>query len=145
MDYNHTQPGYLMLAVLLVIALFFAFVLTKTGLNTAVIITMALILFILASFSSLNVCIDKKFLSIRFGYGIFRKKFLLKEIASAKAVKNHWYYGWGIRLWLWPPTWIFNISGFDAVEITMKNSRIYRIGTDEPKKLEKAILQAIKS
>jgi len=39
---------------------------------------------------------------------------------------------------------IFNISGFDAVEIKMKNGKIYRIGTDEPKKLEQAILHAMR-
>jgi len=38
---------------------------------------------------------------------------------------------------------IYNISGFDAVEIKMKDGKRYRIGTDEPKKLEVAITQAI--
>ncbi len=47
-----------------------------------------------------------------------------------------WYYGWGIRGWLWPKMWIYNVSGFDAVEIKLKNGKMYRIGTDEPKKLE---------
>ncbi|MDY0387304.1 MAG: hypothetical protein RBT65_09290 [Methanolobus sp.] len=37
--------------------------------------------------------------------------------------------------------WIFNDSGFDAVEIKTKNGKIYRIGTDEPKQLERAILE----
>lgn len=69
---------------------------------------------------------------------------MLEEVASVKTVKNHWYYGWGIRLWLWPKTWIFNISGFGAVEIKMKNSALYRIGSDEPERLEKAILDSIK-
>lgn len=61
--------------------------------------------------------------------------------------------------------WIFNVSGFDAVEMRMKNpasassfaeatadkkasagkGKIYRIGTDEPAKLETAIKQAIHS
>jgi hypothetical protein len=87
--------------------------------------------------------IDENYLKIKFGYGIFRKSFKLNEIYSAKTVKNHWYYGWGIRLWLWPKMWIFNVSGFDAVEIKMKNGKIYRIGTDEPIQLESAILEAI--
>ena len=74
--------------------------------------------------------------------GIFAKKFPLAEVASYKTVKNHWYYGWGIRLWLWPYMWVYNVSGFDAVELTMKNGRIYRIGTDEPQELATAIAQA---
>jgi hypothetical protein len=40
--------------------------------------------------------------------------------------------------------WIYNVSGFDAVEIKLKNDKIYRIGTDEPKKLEQTILYKIK-
>jgi hypothetical protein len=104
---------------------------------------MTLILFILASFISLNVTIDESNLRIKFGYGIFKKHFPLHDIASARAVKNHWYYGWGIRIWFWPRMLIFNISGFDAVEIVMKNGKRYRIGTDEPKKMEQAIVQAI--
>lgn len=87
--------------------------------------------------------IDGEYLRIKFGYGIYKKKFLLNEIATVKTVKNHWYYGWGIREWLWPRMWIYNISGFDAVEIIMKNGKIYRIGTDEPKKLEQVIAKSI--
>jgi hypothetical protein len=114
-----------------------------SGTNFAVTAIMALILFILASFATLTVSIDENRLRIKFGYGIFSKKFLLSEIVSVKCVKNHWYYGWGIRLWLWPTAWIYNVSGFDAVEITMRNGKIYRIGTDTPSELEAAIKQAI--
>ena len=114
-----------------------------SGTNFLITAIMVLILFILASFTTLTTSIDKNCLQIKFGYGIFRKKFLLSEIVSTKQVKNHWYYGLGIRLWLWPKMWIYNVSGFDAVEIIMRNGRIYRIGTDEPEKLETAIKQAI--
>jgi hypothetical protein len=37
--------------------------------------------------------------------------------------------------------WIYNVSGFDAVELTMKNGKIYRIGTNESDVLEKTLLQ----
>jgi hypothetical protein len=105
---------------------------------------MALILIILASFASLQVIVDEKYLRIKFGYGVFQKKFSLEDVVSAKTVKNHFYYGWGVRLWLWPKMWIYNVSGFDAVEIKLKNGKTYRIGTDEPQKLEQAILNLIK-
>jgi len=92
---------------------------------------------------TLKVTIDEQQLRVKFGYGIFRKRFLLKEIDSVKIVKNHWYYGWGIRFWLWPRMWIFNVSGFEAVELKMKNGKTYRIGTDEAEALESAIRQSI--
>lgn len=153
MNYKHTQIGYLMLIVTLAVLILFSWAYitasaeppsVNSGTNFAVTVTMVVILFILASFGSLQVIIDEKYLRIKFGYGIYKKKFLLNDIMSAKTVRNHWYYGWGIRGWLWPKMCIYNVSGFEAVEIKMKNSKIYRIGTDEPKKLEQAILAAIK-
>lgn len=144
MIYKHTQIGYLIIFVLLAVALLFKGILEQAGFNKFIPATMILILFILASFVSLKVLIDERYLRIKLGYGIFRKRFMLKEIASARTVRNKWYYGWGIRVWFWPYMLIYNVSGFDAVEIKMKDNKIYRIGTDEPKKLEQAILQSIK-
>ncbi|MAG91705.1 hypothetical protein CMO83_03450 [Candidatus Woesearchaeota archaeon] len=139
MNYKHTQIGYLMIFTLFMVISLFGVILTKTGLDEVIISILSLIILVIASFLYLTVTIDDKYLRIKFGYGIFRKKFVLNEIISAKAVKNHWYFGWGIRFWFWPKMWIFNVSGFDAVEIKMKNGRLYRIGTDEPNKLEQAI------
>ena len=153
-SYKHTQIGYLMLVVTLAVLVLFAWLQITaraeppsydSGANFAITAIMALILFILASFSTLTVSTHEQFLKIRFGWGIFRKNFPISEIVAARKVKNHWYYGWGIRLWFWLKMWIFNVSGFDAVELTMKNGRIYRIGTDEPEKLEAAIKQVIHS
>jgi hypothetical protein len=152
-SYKHTQIGYLMLVVTLVVLVFFtrAYITARaeppsvdSGTNLLVTSVMALILFILASFATLTVSIDEKYLNIKFSYGIFRKKFPLNEIVSAKIVKNHWYYGWGIRVLFWPYMWIYNVSGFDAVEIILKNGKIYRIGTDDPSELEDAIKRTIK-
>lgn len=152
MKYKHTQISYLIIVITLVVLVFFAWLQITaraeppsydSGTNFAISAIMVLILFILASFVSLQVIIDGKYLRIKFGYGIYKKKFLLNEIMSVKTVKNHWYYGWGIRGWLWPKMWIYNISGFDAVEITMKNGKIYRIGTDESKKLEQVIAKSL--
>ncbi len=144
MKYKHTQNGNLMIIILIIAILLFGIILAQTDFNFFITVLMFFILFIIYSFKSLQVKIDEKYLKIKFGYGIFQKKFLLNNITSAKIVKNHWYYGWGIRLWLWPYMWIFNVSGLDAVEIKTKNNKIYRIGTDEPEKLKQVILQARK-
>ncbi len=144
MTYKHTQVGYLIIFVLIAVTLLFGSIMTQAGFNSRVLVPMVVILFLLASFASLKVMIDENYLQIKFGYGIYKKRFMLREIISAKTVKNHWYYGWGIRVWFWPYMWIFNISGFDAVEIKTKNGKTYRIGTDEPNNLERAIMQAIK-
>lgn len=153
MNYKHIQFSYLMLVVTLAVFFLFAWVYitasaepesTDSGPNFAITSIMAFILFMLASFLTLQVIIDGEYLRIKFGFGIFQKKFSLNDIMSVKTVKNHWYYGWGIRIWLWPKMWIYNVSGFDAVEIKLKNGKTYRIGTDEPQKLEQTILHSIK-
>ena len=114
-----------------------------SGPNLLVTAVMVLIVFILAPFTTLTTSIDGNYLRIKFGYGIFARKFALDQIASVQSVNNHWYYGWGIKVWCWPYMWIYNVSGFDAVEIIMRNGKMYRIGTDAPGELEVAIKQAI--
>ena len=135
--YKHTQIGYLMLVVTLAVLVLFAWThmtalaeppSVDSGTNFAVTATMALILFFLVSFATLTVSIDENYLRIKFGFGIFARMFPIKEIASVQAVKNRWYYG---------------ISGFDAVEIIMRNGKIYRIRTNTPNELEAAIKRAI--
>ena len=95
MSYKHTQISYVIIIALIAVALIFGNILIQTGFNLPVVIATILLLFVLASFTSLQVTIDEEYLRIKFGYGIFWKKFLLNEISSVKTVKNHWYYGWG--------------------------------------------------
>ncbi len=146
--YEHTQIGYLIWIIFLAVFLIFSFIFItitiQVGFILPILIFMILILFVLISFSSLNVTLDRNYLTIKFGYGLYKKKFLIKSIKSVKTVRNHWYYGWGIRVWFHPYRIIYNVSGLDAVEIILKTGQIYAIGTDKPKELEKAISKAIK-
>ena len=144
--HKHTQVGYLILGVLGVALVYFVWIYgviaAETSMPAFAIGVMAFVLIMLASFGTLTVSIDERQVVVKFSYGLFRKKFAVGDIASAVRVTNRWYYGWGIRLWFWPHMWIYNVSGFDAVELRMKNGRVYRIGTDEPAELEAAIKRA---
>lgn len=133
-----------MLFTLVIVIAIFWFALRDSGLEKGIIIFMWIILLILASFLWLNVSIDDEYIRVKFGYGLHRKKNKLDEIESVRVVKNHWYHGWGVRFWFWPKMWIYNVSGFDAVELKMKNWKIYRIWTDEPHMLEESISDSIK-
>jgi len=146
--YKHTQIGYMMLVVTLAVLVLFAWAhitaraeppSVDSGTNFAVTSLMVLIVFFLAGFATLTVSIDESDLRIKFGYGVFTKTFPLSEIASVQSAKNHWYYGWGIHMWFWPRMWVYNVSGFDAVELRTKDGKTYRIGTDVPQELETAI------
>ena len=96
-----------------------------------------LLLAVLISFASLTVVAEEYALEIRFGLGLIRKKFRYDDIRECRAVRNSWLLGWGIR-WF-PGGWVFNVSGFDAVELLMKSGKRYRLGTDQPEKLREVI------
>ena len=152
MPYKHTQISYLMIIITLIILGIFsrAYITSAaeapavdSGNNLLMTALMVLILATISSFISLQVYVDQNHIRLKFGYGMIKKTFMLNKIASVKTVKNRRYYGRGIKLRLWPKMRIYNVAGFDAVELKMKNGKIYRIGIDEPKKLEQAILHSI--
>ena len=101
---------------------------------------LAVIFLIMSLFATLTVEIRDGFLRFRFGLGLIRKKLKIAEIESCEVVRNPWYYGWGIHAT--GKGWVYNVSGFEAVEIFLSDGRRLRIGTDEPELLRKAILTA---
>ncbi len=141
--YQHTQKGWLIWMALFFVSILFAGVLVFIAFDVIVFLFMLCIIILLLSFATVQVTITQDFLHLKFGYGIFKKRFSLKDIVLVKKVKNKWYYGWGIRFWFAPRMWIYNISGFDAIEIILKNKKRYRIGSDEPKRLQEALQKEI--
>jgi hypothetical protein len=78
---------------------------------------------------------------IRFGPGLLHFRYRLTEFVSASAVRNRWWYGFGIHMGF--KSILYNVSGLDAVELVKRDGRCVRIGTDEPKALEQALRAAI--
>ena len=91
-------------------------------------------------FSTLTIAIHDGTLCASFGPGLIRKKVKLAEIASVRPILVRWWYGCGIRLT--PHGWLYNVSGWEAVEITLRNGRRFCLGTDEPEDLIRAIQEA---
>ena len=135
--YQHTQTGYVMIVALGIVLFGIVVTITISGFNWIVFSVLIVLGICLLLFKTLTVQIAGDVLEIRFGPGFIRKKLSLKEIKSCRMVKNHWYYGWGIRRT--PHGWLYNVSGLRAVELQMKNGKKYRIGTDEPEALSEAI------
>jgi hypothetical protein len=102
-------------------------------------------LIILSLFSHLTVIGSvtgyNNYLEIKFGIGLLRKKLYFKDIRDCSIEKSPWYYGWGIRKI--PGGWLYNVSGSQSVQLNMKDGKIYRIGTDEPKRLAEFIQSRI--
>ena len=135
--YQHTQFGTVVVGSLAAVALVLAGldlaqadrVLTLGG--PILMGAMALL------FHSLTVEIDATHLRFRFGIGLIRKSIPLAEIVAVKPVRNSWRHGWGMH---WTPRgWLYNVSGWEAVEIMLASGKRLRLGTDQAHKLTQAI------
>jgi len=137
--YQHRQTGTVFL-VLFAVVLLFIMTVIDLGENLGwFLFTSGLLVTIALLFGSLTVVISSDVLSCRFGVGLIRRRFALVDITAVSGVRNHWYYGWGVRLT--PSGWMFNVNGLDAVEITLLSGKRFRIGTNEPQQLVQAIQQ----
>ena len=139
--YTHTQIGYFLLTVYSIVVLFLGYLCIMTNFHPLTLISLIIILILLGTFARLTVTVDDRMIKIQFGLRIIRKSFPLKAIETYRVVKNPWYYGWGIRFT--PRGWLFNVSGFSAIELQMENGKRYRIGTDDPDNLERALDKAL--
>lgn len=142
MDYQHTQIGYLIIGVLVFILTTFVLIFIYMDDIMHLVPIMSIIILVLFMFVSLNITLDNNYLRLKFGIGLIQKKFLLKDIISVEKTKSKLYYGWGIK-YFWPYTWIYSVSGFDAVQLEVSDGNTYIIGTDEPEKLERTLLLKI--
>ncbi len=135
--YHHRQLGTLVLIVgglsigLLAALLYF---LGAYPVGVAVLI---LLVVVFSLCPTLTVEVTDADIVVKFGPGLVRRRFPLSGVRGARAVRNQWYYGWGIRML--PKGLLYNVSGLDAVEIEMADGGVHRIGTDEPAALLKAI------
>lgn len=139
--YRHTQIGYVTIIALAIALLFIAYLMAVQGFNWIAFVVLIILAVCLMLFATLTVVVEEDVLEVRFGPGIIRKEFPLKDIETCRIVKNPWYYGWGIHMT--PHGWLYNVSGSYAVEIGLKTGGKYRIGTDVPNDLENIVRQSI--
>ena len=150
--YDHIQQGalarYIAVAVLVVVILMFAMVLFSAASVASRLAALAVVT--LAALSSglailairhQRVTVTSKQIVVTMGLRFIRRVFPLEQVRNAEPVRNPWYYGWGVRLT--PDGWMFNISGFRAVRLTLQTGQRFRIGTDEPEALAAAVHQAL--
>ncbi len=140
MVYKNTQPAITMFIVFgLAIALMWP---AWTSKSEDVILPVVIIMGIaIVLFSSLTIKIDGDKIKWHFGPRFWRKSLALNEIKSASIIKTKWYYGWGIRLI--STGWLYNVSGFTAVELYLKDGTTVSLGTNDAKSLLHAIEKAI--
>jgi hypothetical protein len=133
--YKHTQPGHLILVILGGISM----IVLVSGLTVSrpTLLAVPILAFCGWIFHSLTIEITADELRWHFGPGLIRKRVLLNQIASASVVRTNFLEGWGIH---WSRYgWLYNISGFDAVAITLRNGKRFALGSDEPQALSAAL------
>lgn len=135
--YRHTQVGWVVLGALALTLAVIVPTLSSQGAPWIAWLVVALAAFVGSLFGTLTVRVGPERIELRFGIGLVRKNIALARVRSFRAVRNPWYYGWGVRLV--PGGWMFNASGLSAVELVLRDGRRFRIGTDEPDRLVEAL------
>ena len=137
-SYRHTQRGTVILAVTLGLAALFL-ALGLAGIK-AFCFSVPILLVSACLFHSLTIEIGARELSWRFGPGLISKRVPLNEIISATPLQTG--PSWGIH---WSPRlgWLYNVSGYAAVLITLRSGKKFALGTDEPQLLTEAIRRQI--
>jgi hypothetical protein len=139
-SYKHTQRGTLILVTMLgLAALFIGLGLTITA-GKPLWVSVPILLVCAWLFHSLTIEITDRELRWCFGPGLIRKSIPLAEIVSAEPVRTG--PSWGIH---WSPRtgWLYNVSGFDAVAVTLRSGKKFTLGTDEPQALVVRLTEVI--
>lgn len=141
--YEHTQIGYLTIAAVSVAAVVVAIaaILVPPPNRGILLGVFVILVFTAVEFRKLTIKIENETLRACFGSGLIGQKMPLAEIAAFQPIRIRWWYGWGIHL---VPTpygwgWLYNISGWDAVAIKLRNGKRLALGTDDPGGLIRAL------
>lgn len=142
MGYHRTQKGFLTIPTAVLFGVVAVAMLKDSGGTSATpvvtsVVFMAAVLAIVLMFSYLRVTVDNGEVVAAFGFGRPRRVIKLAEIADARQVRNRWFNGWGIRKVR--RGWMFNVWGLDAVELELSSGKVFRIGTDDPEGLLRAL------
>ena len=138
--YRHVQVGWTILAIVGPGIIITSYLGVTRGSAIAGVTALILALLV-ALFSSLTVTADNQMIVMQFGIGLVKKEIRLSEVRVCQTARNKWWQGWGIRKI--SNGWLYNVQGIQAVELVLRNGRIYRIGTDEPEKLARFIQERL--
>lgn len=141
--YKHTQHAKaitLMLVVPLLVSLSVArFVPT---LQYTMYIVAGLIGTLAGLFSVMTIRVSDRFVHWSFGPGFMRRKIALAQIQIASITRTTWLEGWGIHYT--GRGWLYNVGGFDALHITLKDGSQVLLGSNDVDTLHQAISASIR-
>jgi hypothetical protein len=145
MQYDHTQraPLYLVLLPAGIALLVGAWFVPERVVQIVLAVCGVLNFLLAASFRQLTVRDEGDHLLIHFGpLSLFRRRISYTDIQRAKRSRTTFLEGWGIHL-SHRGGWVWNLWGFDCVDLDLSRGRKLRIGTDDPAGLETFLKERI--
>lgn len=140
--YSNRQPARA-LAVMVGIPLLVCFLVALSrkeyGFSLWIVSSAFLIAFML--FSSLTIRVSNDVLHWHFGPGLIRKQVAMADVARAEIIRTGLWDGVGIHYT--KRGWLYNVSGRDAVAITLKDGKRFVLGSNDPVGLWEAIEQRL--
>jgi len=141
--YEHTQVGWVLRASFALGALLLLVVTVAPGMQqvsapAALLLGGAVALLAIGWFwSSLTVRVADGVLRLQFGLGVPRKSVPVADIATVEVTRTRFWEGWGVHRTR--RGWLYNVAGFDAVLVRLKDGKSFLVGTDEPRRLKAAL------
>lgn len=136
-EYEHKQTAFWTFYALGLPALIYLTIGAFSSVTRVTLFTALVLLLLPFLFWKLTITVDRETLRAAFGIGLVRKTVPVADIAACEPIRIRWWWGWGIHLT--PYGWLYNVSGLDAVVITLRNGRRFCLGTDQPNELVAAI------
>lgn len=131
---KRTQFGWVFYGVIIFI---FGFIIYQNQNLHTVVILSVLAMVLLLFFYKLTISVTDDAVKFSMGIGIIKRTYKLNEINYCKPV-SYFPFGWGIRFR--PGVILFNVSGYKAIELDIKNkNRKVWIGTNKPEEISQYI------
>jgi hypothetical protein len=141
--YEHRQTGFsIIYAIGLPALIILAVVVFSPAAPPGLFLALVVLILSAILFWKLTIKIENETLRVSFGPGLIRKTIPVTDIVAVEPIRIRWWWGWGVHYTFTPYGWLYNVSGLDAVAITLRDGRRLCLGTDEPEALVKAIQDA---
>ena len=137
MEYRHTQQAFTPLAIWIGFVVVLGIVVPMEEWARWIGVFVLVTTLAMLVFSRLTVTVTNEIVVSSFGFGWPKHTEKVSGVRTAYEVRNSWMHGWGIRKI--SGGWMYNVSGYDAVELDLASGKKFRIGTDEPTDLAAAI------
>lgn len=141
MEYRHAQQAYMPVLMWAGFVIVLAIIVPTDERAPWIGVFTAVITAVMLLFSRLTVTVTNDLITTAFGFGWPKHTEKVSGVVAVREVRNSWIHGWGIRKI--SGGWMYNVSGYDAVELDLASGKKFRIGTDEPTDLAATIAMVL--